>query len=71
MRLTLLLLSILFVKVNVTNAQLKAINKLEKISAKDFSVNSPVVEENANAVVLVDVGSTDFEGNNNGDFTLL
>ncbi|MFY7900710.1 MAG: transglutaminase domain-containing protein, partial [Chitinophagaceae bacterium] len=43
----------------------------EKISAKDFSVNSPVVDQNANAVVLVDVGSTDFEGNNNGDFSLV
>ncbi len=65
-------LFVLFVlQVNVLIAQVKPIGKLDKITAKDFSVQSPVVDANANAVVLADIGSTDFEGNNNGDFTLV
>jgi len=65
-------LVVLFVlQVNVLIAQVKPIGKLDKITAKDFSVQSPVVDANANAVVLADIGSTDFEGNNNGDFTLV
>lgn len=51
--------------------QYKPIVKLEKISAKDFQVNSPVVDNNANAVILADIGSTDFEGNTNGDLNLV
>ncbi|KAI9450902.1 hypothetical protein F5148DRAFT_1290467 [Russula earlei] len=42
-----------------------------KITPADFVVNSPVVDSNANAVVLWDVGSSDFEGNSNGFFTLV
>ncbi len=53
------------------NCQVKPITKLEKITPKDFQVSSPVVDSNANAVVLADIGSTEFEGNNNGDFTLV
>ena len=52
-------------------AQNKPISKLDKISITDFNPVSPVVDSNANAVVLADIGSTEFEGNNNGDFTLV
>ncbi len=52
-------------------AQNKPINKLEKISVADFSPSSPVIDSNANAVVLADLGSSEFEGNNSGNFTLI
>jgi len=51
--------------------QNKVITKLDKITAKDFQVSSPVVDNNANAVILSDIGSTEFEGNTNGDFSLV
>ena len=54
-----------------TYGQIKPISKLDKITAKDFQVSSPVVDNNANAVILADVGSTEFEGNTNGDFSLV
>lgn len=52
-------------------AQNKSITKLEKITLKDFAPISPVIDSNANAVVLVDIGSTDFEGNSKGHFTMV
>lgn len=52
-------------------AQNKPISKLDKISITDFNPVSPVVDSNANAVILADIGSSEFEGNSNGDFTLV
>ncbi|MBC7652508.1 MAG: DUF3858 domain-containing protein [Deinococcales bacterium] len=52
-------------------AQSKPITKLEKITAADFNPLSPVVDSNANAVVLADIGSSEFEGNSSGNFTLI
>lgn len=63
-------ISYLFIS-NYSYSQTKPITKLEKISLADFKPNSPVVDSNAHAVVLTDIGSTEFEGNNNGDFTLV
>ena len=54
-----------------TYGQIKPISKLDKITAKDFQVSSPVVDNNANAIILADIGSTEFEGNTNGDFSLV
>ncbi|MES2329096.1 MAG: transglutaminase domain-containing protein [Bacteroidota bacterium] len=53
------------------SAQDKQKNRFEKIGVADFKVSSPVVDSNSNAVVLADVGSTEFVGNNNGDFSLV
>lgn len=66
----LIAINLLFIS-NYSYSQTKPITKLEKISLSDFKPNSPVVDSNANAVVLADIGSTEFEGNNNGDFTLI
>jgi hypothetical protein len=66
----LLSLSSLFIS-NYSYSQTKPITKLEKITLADFKPKSPVVDSNANAVVLADIGSTEFEGSNNGDFTLV
>lgn len=52
-------------------AQDKVDSRLKKITPADFNVSSPVVDSNANAVILADIGSTDFIGNTNGYFSLV
>ncbi len=56
---------------NYLYSQTKPITKLSKVTLADFKPNSPVIDSNAHAVVLTDVGSSEFEGNNDGDFTLV
>jgi hypothetical protein len=56
---------------NYLYSQTKPITKLSKVTLADFKPNSPVVDSNAHAVILVDVGSSEFEGNSNGNFTLV
>ena len=57
--------------VNFSFSQVNPITKIEKVTEKDFKPVSPVIDENANAVVLLDIGSSDFEGNNDGDITMI
>ncbi len=52
-------------------AQDKPIKIPEKITLKDFSIHNLQVDSNSNALVLFDIGSTEFEGNTKGDFTLV
>jgi hypothetical protein len=52
-------------------AQKKTEIKFGKVMANDFVINSPVVDSNANAVVLADFGSSEFEGNNKGGFSVV
>jgi len=52
-------------------AQNKKEYKFNPVSIADFNVQSPLIDSNVNAVVLADVGSSEFVGNNNGDFTLV
>jgi hypothetical protein len=40
-----------------------------KVEQNDFSVNSPLVDKNTSAVIIADVGTTKFEGNNKGWFS--
>jgi hypothetical protein len=56
---------------NTSQSQIKPSYKFEKIKPEDFSVMPPASDSNANAIVLADVGSTEFEGNTNGFFTLV
>lgn len=56
---------------NYALAQSKLNAKFGDISVKDFSPISPVVDSSSDAVVLLDIGSTDFDGNNSGFFTLI
>jgi hypothetical protein len=42
-----------------------------KVSPGDFIVNSPVVDSNSEAVVLADVGTCEFIGNNKGWFSIV
>src|SRR4051812_5318806 len=52
-------------------AQDKLNIKYGKIVPADFTITSPIVDSNCNAVVLADIGSCEFEGNNKGWFTLV
>lgn len=63
--------SIGLLSVACLSAQDKQPQKFTKVSVADFKVVSPVVDSNANAVILADVGSTEFVGNNSGDFSLI
>lgn len=65
-----ILLVVLLNTQNVILAQRQE-TKFGKISTSDFSVISPVVDSGSAAIVLSDIASSDFEGNNNGDFTLV
>lgn len=54
-----------------SNAQDRTNIKFGKISPADFLISSPVIDSNANAVVIADIGSSEFEGNNTGWFSLV
>ncbi len=53
------------------SAQDKLNIKFGKIAPADFVIKSPVVDSNANAVVIADIGNSTFEGTNNGTFSLM
>ncbi|CAN5318661.1 hypothetical protein BH11BAC6_BH11BAC6_10770 [soil metagenome] len=67
----LLLLLLLAFSLNNVFAQESPSIKFGKINAADFIINSPVVDSNANAVVIADIGTCEFEGNNKGWFSLV
>lgn len=43
--------------------------KFDKITASDFVIQSPLIDSNTNAVIIADIGNTEFEGNDKGWFT--
>ncbi len=45
--------------------------KFGKITPADFEVSSPLIDSNTNAVVLADIGSSEFEGNSKEWFSLV
>jgi uncharacterized protein YfkK (UPF0435 family) len=55
----------------ITFSQEKLNIKFGKITAADFEVNSPLIDSNTNAIVLADIGNTEFEGNNKEWFSLV
>ena len=66
-----ILLYTVLILCKVSNAQNISKIKFGDVKEESFKINSPVVTEDDAAVVLSDVGSTHFEGNNRGDFTLI
>jgi len=54
-----------------TSAQNKSNYSFGGISNKDFSLPAPKFDSGANAVIIADIGSTSFEANNKGFFTLI
>jgi hypothetical protein len=71
MRKPLLILSVLCLSLIVTEAQEKSAVKFGKIEAKDFDIQSSLIDSSTNAIVIADIGSTHFEGNTKGWFTLV
>jgi len=67
--LRLYLLGILFCSSNQLFSQNNISYKFDKITAADFTINSPLVDSNASAVIIADVGKTEFIGNEKGWFT--
>src|ERR1700689_2084481 len=61
----------MFVLQSQLRAQEKVNIKFGKVTAADFSPKSPAIDSSSNAVVLADIGSTEFEGNTKGYFTLI
>jgi hypothetical protein len=55
----------------VLPAQEKLNIKFGKIQPQDFDINSPLLDSNVNAIVLSDQGSTEFEGNSKGWFSMI
>ncbi len=70
-RFWIILLPCLLVLQNYLSAQSKLNIKFGKISAADFDLTKNVYDTGAAAVVIADIGSTSFEGNNKGYFTLV
>jgi hypothetical protein len=44
--------------------------KFGKINSADFNVSSPLIDSNTNAIVIADIGNTQFVGNDKGWFSL-
>jgi len=65
-----LTLLLLFVASNIL-AQSTASYKFDKITANDFAIKSTLIDSNTSAVTIADVGSTDFEGNDQGWFNYI
>jgi hypothetical protein len=45
--------------------------KYGKVAAADFNVVSPLIDSGANAIVIADIGNSEFRGNTNGGFSLV
>jgi Domain of Unknown Function with PDB structure (DUF3858)/Transglutaminase-like superfamily len=60
-----------FFSLHSLQAQDKSNYKFGKITPADFNLTAMKFDSGANAVIIADVGSTTFEGNNKGRFTLV
>jgi Domain of Unknown Function with PDB structure (DUF3858)/Transglutaminase-like superfamily len=68
------LLLLIFCSVIIINdlmAQDKSNVKFGKIDASDFNLTAEKFDSGANAMIIADIGSTSFEGNDKGSFTLV
>ena len=55
----------------VSFSQTKSIPKFGVVKPEDFSIQSILLDSSTSVVVLFEVGSSDFIGNNDGDFSLV
>lgn len=55
----------------ILDAQEKLNVKFGKIQPQDFTITSPLLDSNVNAIVLSDQGSSEFQGNTKGWFKLI
>lgn len=51
--------------------QNRPVAKFGKVSVEEFKPSPTVIDSTSAAIILFDIASSDFEGNNNGDFTLV
>jgi hypothetical protein len=65
------LLAVFAMATTVVLAQGKSDYKFGKVTEADFSLSAEKFDSGANAVIIADIGSTKFEGNNKGTFTLI
>lgn len=63
--------SMLLLSTLLSFAQSKSIPKFGSIKVEDFSIQSPLIDSSTEVIVLFDVGSSEFIGNTDGDFSLL
>jgi Domain of Unknown Function with PDB structure (DUF3858)/Transglutaminase-like superfamily len=68
-RILLVFFGILFL--HVLQAQDKADYKFGKITAADFNLSADKFDSGANALIIADIGTAKFEGNNKGYFNLI
>jgi len=68
---TILVLSCLSVTAYADKSKSKAKIKFGDITVNDFSPTVYPIDSSANAVVLADIGESEFEGNTKGDFSLV
>ncbi len=66
-----LLTSICFFLIFSANAQNLRNEKFGSVKIEDFSPKSPILKDDDAAVILSDVGLSEFIGNNNGSFTIV
>jgi hypothetical protein len=62
------LISLFLFLTTISFSQKEATIKYGKVSVEDFNITSPVVDSNANAVIIADIGNLEFEGTSNGWF---
>src|SRR3982750_4866636 len=63
--------ALFFFFIHPSLAQKESPIKFGKVSVQDFDVSPGTADSNASAVILADMGTSSFEGNNKGDFTLV
>jgi hypothetical protein len=66
----LLLLALALILQNYLSAQEKPDIKFGKVDVKDFDLSGHKIDTSAGAVYIADIGTTDFEGNNDGWFSI-
>ncbi|MGL5945861.1 MAG: DUF3857 domain-containing protein, partial [Sediminibacterium sp.] len=71
MRKPVFILVVLCLATFLVNAQEKSNVKFGKIEPKDFDIQSALIDSSTNAIVIADIGSTYFEGNTKGWFSLV
>src|ERR1700722_12130926 len=69
--LRILLVSFGILCLNLLWAQEKSDFKFGKITAANFSLNADKFDSGANALIIADIGTAKFEGNNKGFFTII
>lgn len=71
MRRALTAICLVFVFVSIISAQDHSEVKIGKIKPEDFSVQSALIDSNVNAIIISDVGKSEFTGNSKGWFSLI